>query len=270
MKHVMTFLKDQADKRPFFLFSFFLAAVIFLPFVYIRIVQLFIVDCNSSWLYGIISIFSIPVGIVSFVISALFLETVIGYIATILIFAGSVLISLIKESHNKRTIGVLLLLVACMLAFVSMPYSPALVVAKDYNMVLVTAPSPISRGLKSVQAVGEYHPCTYELLGWDAETLYYRSTCKHSQQIWQFNLHQERRPISIEHIPQNLEVNTLPRESVFPYLQAGCVFPPSVESSVWELEIKEPVLISPKGNWIALISQNPYSLEDVLLIQIKK
>ena len=269
IKHVETTLKETANSRPFFLFSFLVALFSFLPFVYLDAIQYVFVDNGESWLSGVVSVISIPIGIVAFGISVSFLGSVLGYAASFFIFILSMLFSLIKEKHNRKTLGILSLLSVSALVFVLLPYRPALAAADNYDMILLTEPSPILRGLKRVQAIGEYHPCTYDLLGWESETLYYRSTCKHeNQQVWQFN--PATGPVPVGYAPQHLDTETLPRDSALEYLQAKYAFPPSAEHSIRDLQLKDPILISPNGKWMTIVCQHVYSLEDVLTVQIEK
>ena len=79
----------------------------------------------------------------------------------------------------------LLVLAAALFWFLG--YHPALMVAPGYTLRNVTDPGWLNGRIKTLQAIAEQVPCTYQLLGWqETDALYYEAACDGTSRIWRY------------------------------------------------------------------------------------
>jgi hypothetical protein len=189
----------------------------------------------------------------------------------VLLCTSFILLSLLglffgRSSPKQGAVCLLVLALVCFFAFA--PYRPAVKAAEGYRMIVPTAPSFFMRGLRNAQAIAEVTPCEYRLLGWQHETLFYQSTCGNtSLRTWQFSPDTMQQPI--EHLGspiQNLYANPTSHAATLAQVIAQDVYPPEAEHSVRVLYVARSGLLSPGGEWLALIAQRVYSTQDVIVV----
>jgi len=154
------------------------------------------------------------------------------------------------------------------------PYSPVILPALGYQMNNLTKPPLFLRGWKNVATILEFRPCAYHLLGWQAETLFYRENCEGgSDKIWKFAA--DGAPAPEEYraaLPTNLQadlLSTTDSPSVFDWFQAQYVRAPSEFSalSILGLAIRNGVMLSPSHQRLAVVAQHyVYGPQDVLVL----
>ena len=131
------------------------------------------------------------------------------------------------------------------------PYHPPFSATHGHTMNMITAPLPWERGLRRSQSIGEIQPCSYKLLGWQEETLYYEATCGTKITTWQFTAGLAKSAVKISVVPFPFSDETIPQSSLSKYTDA-----PS----------RQPGFVSPSGKWIAIVGYQIYGPEDVLVI----
>lgn len=204
-------------------------------------------------------------GLWHFFLSALLLGHPIRY----LLICGGIglllVVAALREGRSWKTKGILLLAAAMLLIFILAPYRPAVVAADGYQMIVPTAPSPLFRGLKNAQAMGEQKPCRYELLGWEEKALFYQSVCYFGlTHIWQVTPESEYRVKEWKGpLPVTLFQEPLTHQATLEQVMG--IF----GSSSHGIFVPEPGMLSPDGKWVALISKHIYSAEDVLILSEK-
>ncbi|MCA9994278.1 MAG: hypothetical protein KDE56_00940 [Anaerolineales bacterium] len=169
----------------------------------------------------------------------------------------------------KTRIGLWLLLALCALLTFSFlfAYRPALAAAPGYRMQLVTAPGFLGGFAKTFQNVLEMQPCAYELLGWDADNwLYYEALCGSEVQVWQYLPTQSAHHLQVPHSPNTLETAVMAKKEMLDIVRATGVRPKKYESVTRPLLLKSEGIISPNGQWTALIVQHVYGPQDVVLL----
>ena len=92
----------------------------------------------------------------------------------------------IRQKFSFKWLKLALPLLAIVALLFIFRYSAALSAAPGYEAIWVTEPSFPAGYVKTGQIILELQPCTYELLGWQEETLYYQSNCQENIQFWQY------------------------------------------------------------------------------------
>ncbi len=164
------------------------------------------------------------------------------------------------------------LLVLMLLAIVAFPwvyrYQPALVAAPGYAMRVPTQPGLLDGVVKLNQSIAEIRPCTYTLLGWNTDAiLYYQSQCgSGSVQTWAIVPDREANARLVANAPTDLFVERAPI-FVLDLVRAPGVSPATEEPSARRVHLREGSLVSPNGDWIALVARHVYGPEDVVIVK---
>lgn len=161
-----------------------------------------------------------------------------------------------------------LLILAIMAAtlFSFLRYHPALEAAPGYTMHHVTDPGWLNGRFKTVQAIVEYVPCTYTLLGWqDESALYYQSTCGDREQLWRYDLAAEK--VEKASAPPN-ELYTVPTpfSTIIDNLIVTNIYPPELATVSQQTFSRGEPMVSENGRYTAFISQHVYGPQDVMIL----
>ncbi|MBX3011137.1 MAG: hypothetical protein KF832_06495 [Caldilineaceae bacterium] len=207
----------------------------------------------------------VPAGIWNFLVSWLLLGQSLGYLLMIVTMVGLSLVALFYERPSwwqRLFVGSVM---GALLWFVFAPYVPAVQPAQGYQMVVVTEPFPWLRGLARAQAMGEQKVCTYQVLGWQATSLFYRADCGTEQgHIWQFTAGEMARPELYTGALPTLMQDSLSQTETWETVQAFATRPS--HSDLRSLYVPKPGVRSPDGKWVAMVASYLYSREDVLLV----
>ena len=187
-----------------------------------------------------------------------------GTILGIAFFAALSLFGTDRFTVNKLLAIMILLSIGI---FAMIPYQTAIQVTDKYRMTSPTQPSFLERGLRNLQVLGEVTPCSYRLLGWEKQSLFYEEICNNQNEVYQFNPQTEdslRIPdaLSIE----NLYVRSRNHTEILDQFRADGVAPPEAELSVIELSLRGTALVSPNGEWLAIVAKHVYGPQDILVI----
>jgi hypothetical protein len=151
--------------------------------------------------------------------------------------------------------------------YAMIPYQTTIQVTDEYRMTSPTQPSFLERGLRNLQVLGEVTPCSYRLLGWKDQILFYEEICSNQNKVYQFNPQTEeglRTPAFLS--TQSLYVRSRNHTEILDKFQADGVVPPEAELSVIELSLRGNALVSPNGEWLAIVAKHVYGPEDILVI----
>lgn len=213
-----------------------------------------------------------PLSIVLYVPFAFFAYTIFGnvYAYTLATLASltAVVTGLMKERSNKLLRVWFLLVMFATIAFpLFFRYKPALVAAPGVRMQWVTNPGFLGGIIKASQNTVERTPCEYELLGWSADNwLYYRTTCSAETQIWQYAPIQSGSPIQVSSGPANLGRSAVSENGVLEMVRAEGVRPAAYESATRPLLLESGGIVSPDGQWTAVVTQHVYGTQDVIVL----
>lgn len=146
-------------------------------------------------------------------------------------------------------------------------YQPPLSATRGYETQLVSDPGYFGSPIKWFQAIFEIIPCTYNLIGWtDLNMLIYESSCYHINQIWMYDPEKFYwRRIGTE-LPE-LYVHKAKRDEVLKIVRAQGVRPLEKEPTVRLLFLVDSGLVSPNGQYIAIITQRIYSVFDIVVLK---
>ncbi|MFN8486462.1 MAG: hypothetical protein U0350_02655 [Caldilineaceae bacterium] len=206
-------------------------------------------------------------GFWQFLLSWLVFGYTFGYLLACFGVIGLAIFALAFEQPERWQQLMLTLVFALILFFVLAPYRPAVQAAPGYQLLVPTTPAPFWRGLKNAQAMGEYRPCIYKILGWQQTTLFYQSRCGNMLQNWRFDsAHLQAAKETLGRLPTTLETKQLTHEATLAQVSAGAVYPPEAEYSVRGVYVPEPGFLSPDGKWLALVSKHLYAAEDVVIV----
>jgi hypothetical protein len=153
-----------------------------------------------------------------------------------------------------------------LLAIVALPvvyrYEPAVQVEPTYAAQVITQPRGLAGVVKRMRAGAEVRACEYTLLGWSAsqEALYGEQLCGAKSHLWSYT------PLFDDHLR---EVQTVPPDVVQDVVTRTAL--EGVKSTIPQdkslsLAVQKPILISPEGEWHALVAQHIYGPEDVVVI----
>jgi hypothetical protein len=197
-----------------------------------------------------------------------FVYTVFGnlytYILATLASLAAVFMALAR-GWSHRVFRVWLLLV--MSAIVAFPfllrYQPSLVASSGYRMQWVTDPGFLGGVVKTSQDFVEKKPCEYELLGWSVDNrLYYQAECGAETQIWQYPT-ESGRHMQVESDLPSLNRSTVPDSTALRMVRGR--FP----AHGYEVDphlLKSEGVVSPDGQWVAIVTQYVYGTQDVIVL----
>lgn len=182
-------------------------------------------------------------------------------------------IPLEKAVSAKKPIGrYLLLAVLLILAILAavlfnfLRYQPALGAAPGYTMYHVTDPGWLNGRFKTLQAIVEYVPCTYTLLGWQGENaLYYQSTCGDREQLWRYDLASEKVEKAAAP-PDELYAVPTPFSTIIDNLIVTNIYPPELATVSQQTFTRGEPLGSENGRYTALVSRHVYGPQDVVIL----
>lgn len=219
---------------------------------------------NPNWLTPLSIALYLPFAFVAYAIFG----NVYAYIVTTIAGIVVAVAGLIWGQFNKL-VSTWLLLIIC--AIVSFPlvyhYHPALVAAPGYRMDLVTAPGFFGGIVKASQNLTEQIPCEYELLGWSTDNqLYYQATCDGEAQVWQYSPNRPSSHTQVSSNPTSLSASTISEDAVLEMVRAGGVKPEKYEPATRRIHLKSKGIVSPDGDWIAIIAQHIYGTQDVIVL----
>jgi len=188
-----------------------------------------------------------------------------------LVCGGGVLFAFISffwgNSNKSNKILALTLLTLIPLGMIA-PYAPAVQPSKGRLMISATQPSLFERGLKNLQVVGEVTSCVYSLNGWEKQNLFYTETCANTDKLFQFDFSSMKRTASnID--TKNLLTQKFLHADILDYFQIANIEPMDAEFSVRELSIKGDGMLSPNGEWIAIVARHIYGPEDVVVVKVQ-
>lgn len=148
-------------------------------------------------------------------------------------------------------------------------YQPALSAAPGVEEIWVTKPGLPAGYLKTGQIIIEYRPCTFELLGWEDDSLFYQSNCRETIRFWQYKVGQSEEPKAVTAVPANLTQTVVPNHEALEMVRAYGVRPVDKEFVTRRILLEGDGLASPDGQWTAVIVQHLYAPQDILLVTFK-
>lgn len=172
-------------------------------------------------------------------------------------------------SANRFTINMILAIIILVIisAFMVMPYQTAVQPADKYRVTSPTQPYFLERSLRNLQILGEVTPCSYQLIGWKEQLLFYMETCNSNSKVYQFDPHTE----SILHSPGSIATGSLyverrSHKEVLHLFQANWIVPSEAELPSIELSLRGDALVSPDNEWLAIVAQHVYGPADILVV----
>ncbi len=133
-------------------------------------------------------------------------------------------------------------------------YRPAVTANPGYTLLNATQPPFLLGPTKSAQVGAEIHRCSYTLLGWAADTLYYQEDCEDARTTWRYTPSM-RRGTPVAATPDVL--------AGVPATQADLAVG---ARTPYKILTAAGILTSSDGRWHAFVAQHSYGPEDVLLI----
>lgn len=184
---------------------------------------------------------------------------------------------MVQEAKNRLTLHKIvgrdwkrLLSVAFILGLLFLcRYQPGLSAAPGLEEMWVTKPHLAAGYLKTGQTFFEYQPCTYALLGWEGDSLFYQSKCRENIRFWQYTANQSRQAEEITAVPLNLTQISVAHNDALQIVRADGVRPVDKEFVTRRVLLVGDGLASPNGLWTAVIVQHIYAPQDILLIAAK-
>lgn len=174
------------------------------------------------------------------------------------------LLQKVAQKFSYKRFLLFLIIAALLLIF---RYPAALSAAPGFEEIWVTQPRFPAGYVKTGQMILEYQPCTYELLGWQSDSLYYQSACRENIQSWRYDVNQNEQAEKVTAVPPNLTQTIIPHEATLQMVRADGVRPVKYEAVTREILLVGDGLASPDGTWTAVISQHIYAPQDILLIK---
>jgi len=205
-------------------------------------------------------------GMSIFFVSMLFSNPVIY----IILCAGGALIFLITLRYGKPTFlqGISIIYLLCsIIIFMVSPYRPAIRPVGNLDLLVPTEPSFLFRGLKNSQAIAEVERCSYSLLGWKRDDLFYEESCiDGSTTTWIYSpIKQSLSKYNDDLQKSDLYTYAISRSEIS-HLADSKVLTEYGESSILYITVPGDILQSPRGMWVALVAKHLYSAEDVIVI----
>lgn len=190
-----------------------------------------------------------------------------GYLLVSIASLSLIIIGMIKARSNKLFLIWGIILVASIIAFpLIFRYHPALEAAPGYNMQLVTDPGFGKGVVKASQSLVEITPCTYELLGWNADNwLYYQQTCDTKRETWKYSPRQSNSHTQTL-LQTSLNSETVSKNTALDMVRAYGVKPESAEPSTRSISLISEGFASPDNHWTAIVSQHIYGAQDIVIL----
>lgn len=183
------------------------------------------------------------------------------------VMVGSIY-GLTQRNWGWFTKVMLLLVLTSVLWFMFAPYTTTVQPTDGHQMIIVTTPPFLLRGFKRSQSIAEAKSCRYNVLGWQTNQLYYQATCGKEVTQWQFDMDTSARPVPIKgDLPSELYSKTLPQEKTWKLFKLEGIYPPEAEAGSRGVYVQSAGVVSPDGSAVAIVSNNIYSAEDVLIIK---
>jgi hypothetical protein len=146
-------------------------------------------------------------------------------------------------------------------------YRPALSAAPGWRALAITRPGPLAGIVKAAQVAAEERPCSYALLGWQGDRVYYRATCGDTTALMAYAPGQEAAPQGADALPLAWDHAALSTSEALALVRASFVRPAQYEATTRPLLLAGDALASADGRWTALVSQHIYGPQDVLVIE---
>jgi hypothetical protein len=231
----------------------------------LAIMQLGILTNSSSVTSGFVGFFYLVLVFISVLClypGVYLAVSVLGVAASIATLAASFAGTARPLARRWRVAAALSLLAIAAFPFVYR-YTPALNAAPGYQMLWVTEPTLWDGLTKRAQITLEQRPCTYTLLGWDADVLVFKAACSAGEQVWRY---QPGAGHSAELVRETPPVLARLEREASKLVRADGVQPAHVESSTRTLHLSGAALASPDGRYVAVIARHFYGPEDILVI----
>ncbi len=221
-------------------------------------------DSDAGWLTPLSMMLYLPFMLASYIV---FGNTYL-YVGMSVAGVTTAVIGLWRRKFSKPARAWLLLLICAIVAFPFIyRYQPALTAVSSYKMTLVTETSFLGGIIKASQNATEQTPCTYELLGWNADNqLFYQATCDGNTQLWQYILDASPNRLQIAALPTDLHADTIDDLAVLPMVRADGVRPEKYESMTRPIYLKSDGFVSSDGVWTAVVTQHLYGTQDVIIL----
>lgn len=147
-------------------------------------------------------------------------------------------------------------------------YQPAVVAAPGHEMRWPTRPGPLDSLAMSAQRFLEIRNCEYAVMGWNAEgVLFYEEACQDAPaRTWAFDPAGSRQPRLMESLPGDLSREAVARSAVLDLVRSPIVHPADAEPMVRRLEVQQDGVVSPDGQWVAVVVRHIYGPEDVIIV----
>lgn len=186
---------------------------------------------------------------------ALLFSRPLPYLAATLSALALAISALCWSKPGKLTRGLLCAIIISILLYpFTAAYRPAVKAHEGYTLLNATQPPFLLGPTKSAQVGAEIHRCSYTLMGWNGDTLYYQENCGGALTTWRYTP-PAHRGIQVAAAPDGL--------IGAPTTQAAL----SVSSkNPYKILAVAGILTSPDGQWQAFVAQHSYGPEDVLLI----
>lgn len=172
-------------------------------------------------------------------------------------------------TRKARWYGLMLKIVALILIglFTLYPYSPNVYPTDGVEMMLPTRQGRVWNGLWLAQSMIDVKPCTYVLLGWDADNqLYYDETCNQRTTTWRFAPDKQMRR-RVSDVPEKLVSDQNSLDKFDTLFELSSVNPGMQRYDLW---LYPYGMFSAEKNYAALVSKNLYGPEDVIILTLKK
>lgn len=215
-------------------------------------------EASVEWLtfLGVFYLGTVPVGVLCLKPGVYLAVSIAGLAASLATLKAR------APAQGWRIIAALSLLAIAAFPFVYR-YTPALNAAPGYQLLWVTEPNLLESVTKRAQITLEQRPCTYTLLGWSAEALYYQAACTDGHRVWRYQPGLGRGAEAIGDAPQDLWRLERPALEL---VRAGGVQPAHFEPDTRAIHLRGKGLASQDGRYVAIVAQHIYGPEDVLVL----
>ncbi|MCP5101616.1 MAG: hypothetical protein GY943_39230 [Chloroflexi bacterium] len=170
----------------------------------------------------------------------------------------------------KKSVVVSIILLICLAVLATpllFPYHPPLEATEAYETDHVTDTTYFGNLTKNIQSFIEDESCVYTILGWDEdENLYYRTVCEGISETFMYVPSTKANSMS-QQLPEQLAKDAYPDDQLLEMVRATGVRPERHEPYTRPLLLMdETATISPTGSYIAFITKQIYSVQDIVLI----
>ena len=185
-------------------------------------------------------------------------------LAVVILFS---LLSLFNTNHItvNKTLAVIILIAITVFMFI--PYQTAVQPAEGYSITSPTRPRFLGHSLRNLQVLGEVTPCSYQLLGWKEQNLFYEEICSAKSSMYQFNPQTEQ-TIRVNDIAaiENVYISPTAHTEILAQFQTKGIKPYEAELATIELSVRGTALLSPNNEWLATLARHVYGPEDILVV----